>query len=254
MKKKLTILIPLCLMIIMAMTMSSNVLAANLSGDASFDGKELHINYSQAEFKNKLAKLLPGDEAVLSLSLSNNGKKTTDWYVENEVMKAFEEGSQASGGAYTYEIVYIDQNGDKSVIYSNDKVGGEDSKGLYEATNSTDQYFYLGRLNPGKVGVFTIKVKIDGETVSNDYQESLADINVNFGVEVVDEKASPNDGSGKNKNAKKVTQPGSKTPHNLVRTGDNVNMMIYVILFALAATALAAVLFSYANERKRRQQ
>ena len=77
MKKRSMILIPFCLMIIMAMTMSSNVLAATVSGDVSYDGKELHINYSQAEFKNKLAKLLPGDEAVLSLSLSSNGKKTT---------------------------------------------------------------------------------------------------------------------------------------------------------------------------------
>lgn len=242
MKKRSMILIPFCLMIIMAMTMSSNVLAATVSGDVSYDGKELHINYSQAEFKNKLAKLLPGDEAVLSLSLSSNGKKTTDWYVENEVMKAFEEGSQASGGAYTFDIVYIDPNGKKNVIYSNDKVGGEDSKGLYEATNSTNQYFYLGRLRPGKVGVFTVKVKIDGETVSNDYQRSLADINVNFGVEQVNEKISPD--------AKKVTKPGSKTPHNLVRTGDDTNLMIYIILFAIAATALAAVLFSYANEKK----
>ena len=47
MKKRSMILIPFCLMIIMAMTMSSNVLAATVSGDVSYDGKELHINYSQ---------------------------------------------------------------------------------------------------------------------------------------------------------------------------------------------------------------
>lgn len=256
MKKKLTILIPFCLVIFMAMAMAQIASAAEVSGDVEFDGKQLNIHYSQAEFQNALASLLPGEEASLTLSLSNNSDKTTDWYVENQVVKAFEEGIEASGGAYAYEILYIDQSGKKNVIYSNDKVGGEDSKGLYEATDSTDKYFYLTRLASGGMGVFKINIKIDGETVSNEYQNSIADINVNFGVEVVDEKAAPNDSDNTKtsdktkKTSKKVTSTPSKTPHNLIKTGDDTKMTIYIMLFALAAIALCVVVFSWARERK----
>ena len=248
MKKKLTILLPFCLMILMIMATTQVASAAEVSGEVSFDGDRVNISYSKDEFKSKLTSLLPGEDASLTLSLVNNSKKKTDWYVENKVVKTFEEGIEASGGAYTYEILYFNSKGKKNVIFSSDRVGGEGSKGLSEVTGSTENYFYLSSLKPDEMGIFKINMKIDGETVSNDYQRSMADVDVNFGVEVA--RADVPGDEDTDDPGDKGTPEKTKTPHDLVKTGDDSSMTIYVLLCILAAIALAAVVISWVKGKK----
>lgn len=191
MKKRSRIVIPFCMIIFMMAALAGFAQASEVRGDVVYDGEKVNVNYAPVDFKKKLSTLMPGEKATLTIDVVNDSKDTTDWYVEEKVLKTFEEGSKATGGAYSYEVLYSDGNGANKVIYSSDKVGGENSQGLIEATNGSEEYFYLARLGAGKNGKFQIKVAIDGETVSNDYQTTMADINVNFGVSIADEKTNP---------------------------------------------------------------
>ena len=278
MKKKIKVLIPLCMMIICAVGILSAVSAASLHGSVDFDGDKVNVNYAPVEFKKQLTSMVPGQEVKLDIDVENKSIKMVDWYVESSVLKTFEDGAKASGGSYEYEMIYTDSEGKKDVIYSSENVGGEDSQGLKEATNGTEEYFYLTRMKPGEKGVFTTRVALDGETVTNDYQLTLADININFAVDVVDKndnigKTDDSDSSTATKDTDqnstsssgdKVT--GSKVEkkskdskiqspkhdlrlNDLVKTGDHTKLMIYILLFAVSAAALMAVLISMRNTK-----
>lgn len=275
MKKRSRILIPFCMIIFMMAAAVGFAQASEVKGDVVYDGEKVNVNYAPVDFKKKLSTLMPGEKATLTINVINSSKDTTDWYVEDKVLKTFEEGSKATGGAYSYEMLYTDESGAEKVIYSSEKVGGEDSQGLAEATSGSEEYFYLARLGAGKNGKFQIKVAIDGETVSNDYQTTMADINVNFGVATVDEKAQPESNNdeesssvvskdkddpdkdktteGKNKDSDKGVVKNKQTSSNdlrlndIVKTGDHTKLMIYVLLFAISAAALVAVALSLTN-------
>lgn len=280
MKRKIKVLIPLCMMIICAIGIFSVVSAANLKGSVDFDGDKVNVNYAPVEFKKQLTSMVPGEEVKLDIDVENKSSKMVDWYVESNVLKTFEEGTKASGGSYEYEMLYTDSKGNKVVIYSSEDVGGEGSEGLKEATNGTEEYFYLTRMQAGEKGVFTTRVALDGETVTNDYQLTLADININFAVDVVeagenvgktnddntgqtvtendqnkDSDVTSKENNKTNDKDSKVVKKGEKIEspkhelrlNDLVKTGDHTKLMIYIILFAISAVALIAVLISMRN-------
>ena len=105
----------------------------------------------------------------------------------------------------------------RQTLFSSDTVGGENTiggGGLNEVNSALKDYFYLDTLSSGQSGSVELTVALDGETQGNDYQNTLADLQVNFAVQLND-TATPN-------------QP-SKNTSTWVKTGDDTNLVPYFI-------------------------
>lgn len=169
----------------------------------------------------------------------------------NKVLKSLEDAQTvAEGGAYSYILTYIKQDGTKETLYSSEEVGGEtknaSGEGLHQATNSLKDYFYLDRLKSGQSGEITLKVKLEGETQGNTYQDTLAKLQMNFAVELVDDSTTP----GTPDNPTKT--PSKKSPsRTTVKTGDNSRVLLYSVIALIAGLVCAgAVVYNVRQNRE----
>ena len=200
-----------------------------------FDGKKIVSNYDAAEIQKILKSMEPGDSATLEFSLVNRHSTDVEWWMENDVVASLEDKSKtAQGGAYAYEVFYVTPSGEKQVLFSSEKVGGEkkSGKGLHEATDALKDYFYLDTVKPGTTAKVTIQFELEGESQSNSYQDASGELKVNFAVEI------PPQGT--------TTVKVIKVPN----TGDTANTTVYLIEMLLSALGLAAVLFLVRKQRK----
>lgn len=228
-KKILCLLLTAVLSIGLGTTAYADEFSGSSAWSVEFDGKKMNSNFKSSEMTEEIYQLQPGDTIKLQVSLKNAGSKETDWYMTNEVLKSLEESQKvAEGGAYTYRLTYVDHNKQETVLYTSDTVGGEgDSKagkGLNQATNSLDEYFYLDRLATGGKGTVYLTVGLDGETQGNEYQDTLAQLQMNFAVEEV-EATTPN---------RSGSTPGTPVQpeasgRSLPRTGDETDIIPYCV-------------------------
>ena len=210
--------------------------------DLSPKGKNWHVtftakkkmvsNFDGEDFNDILKNLQPGDELTVKVNIKNSNKKKTDWYMSNEVLKSLEDQSKtAEGGAYSYKLVYTNSKGKDRVLYDSETVGGEDEdipedlQGLNEATDNLEDYFFLDTLNSGKGGQVSLRVALDGETQGNDYQDTMAQVRMNFAVELNE--------PGNNKKKKKSG--------TTAKTGDDNNMLLYFALAGVSGLVLAGL-------------
>ena len=154
----------------------------------TFTGKEMNSNFTSAAMTEEILNIQPGDSITVKVSIKNEDKEKTDWYMTNEVLKTLEDSvSVAEGGAYTYVLTYKDTEGKETVLYSSETIGGE-GENLHQATEALENYFYLDRLESGESGSVQLYVQLEGETQGNDYQDTLARLQMNFAVEKVETK------------------------------------------------------------------
>ena len=234
MKKKILCLAMMAMMVV-GTTMTAN--AEDFKGSqtwlANFTGEKIESNFTSASIADEILQILPGDTITLEVSIQNSFEDETDWYMTNEVLKTLEESKDvAEGGAYTYILSYEGADGTVKELYNSDTVGGEgdvtaDLEGLHQATDSLEDYFFLERLDKSEKGTVKLFVKLDGETQGNDYQDTLARLQMNFAVE-------------------KVAGP------IVVQTGDATNMMMYAGMALVAGMALLFVAFL--NSRRNREE
>ena len=243
MKKKV-----LCLVMAMVMVVGAgiSVQAEDYQGSdgwvANFDGKEIKSNFGTSNLTEEAKSIQPGDSITLKVGIKNSDSGKTDWYMTNEAIQSLEDAnSVANGGAYEYRLAYINAAGKETELYNSETVGGEGAstkEGLHQATDSLEEYFYLDRLNPGQSGMVTLRVKIDGETVINDYQETLALLKMTFAVEKVTEST-----------IRKV--PGEdKVITNRVKTGDTNKILLFCAL-ALISGIILLILGLMSMKRRR---
>ena len=217
----------------------------------SFDGKKMTSTFKNTDIDDKIYEMEPGDTVDFHIQLKNEYKQTTDWYMTNKVLESLEDAQTvAEGGAYSYILTYIKQDGTKETLYSSEEVGGEtknaSGEGLHQATNSLKDYFYLDRLKSGQSGEITLKVKLEGETQGNTYQDTLAKLQMNFAVELVDDSTTP----GTPDNPTKT--PSKKTPsRTTVKTGDNSRVLLYSVIALIAGLVCAgAVVYNVRQNRE----
>ncbi|MBE6994739.1 MAG: hypothetical protein E7423_08885 [Ruminococcaceae bacterium] len=211
------------------------------------EGQEMESTFRSQELTEAVSGLQPGDDIVFSLTLQNDNENSTDWYMSNKVLYSLEDRSAnaaTAGGAYTYELIYTDKNGEERVLYSSDTVGGETitaaGEGLHEATDALQDFFYLESLAQGDKAGITLTVALEGETQGNDYQDTLADLAMNFAVELT-----PGVGN--------EYVPG--TPHVIVKTGDQNDLFWYYIAMIVSGIVfLALAIDSIRRRRKARQE
>lgn len=211
-KHMMTVLLVLLMMLVPATVFAQD------AGSVTYDGDKLVSKFKSIDVSD----MQPGDSQEYAITVKNDGKEKTDWWLSNEVIQSLEDSTEASGGAYTYVLKYNDE-----VIYSNDTVGGEEATsggGLHEATDAMEEFFHFTTLNPGESGVVTLQVALDGESQGNAYQDATGEIELIFAVEPYEEG-----------------EPTPPTPTPAPKTGDDSNMLPYYIV-AFGAGALLLLL------------
>lgn len=246
---------------IMAVGMATTAFAETLQGSTdwqvSFDGSKMSSNFSSADIKKDIFQLQPGDSIELQVGLKNAGDKETDWYMTNEVIQSLEDTqSIAEGGAYGYELTYVGPDQSEKVLYSSETVGGEDAQneeGLHQATDALKDYLYLDRLAKGESGSVHLTVQLDGETQGNDYQDTLASLQMNFAVEPVTVTTVTKKGDDKvvNKTVTKTVAQNKvvKSP----KTGDTTQILTIcavAMVSGIILLILALVLIKKRKEQK----
>ena len=232
---------------------------------------KMESSFSTADINDVIGGMQPGDNVIITLNLKNENRTTTDWYMRNEVLYSLEDRStnkETSGGAYSYRLVYTDKDGEVNTLFDSDTVGGESAddtinrmgEGLKSATNALKDYFYLDTLAKGAGGVVTLEVALDGETQGNHYQDTLADLQMDFAVELRDTPRGGGGGGGGTPDTPGTPNtpdtPGSTTSRTgVVRTGDDNQIVLFSVISGV--TGLLLLLYCIYNlraYRKRREE
>lgn len=226
----------------------------------AFDGSKMDSNFSSAEMAEEISSIQPGDSIRLKVVLKNSSSQATGWYMTNKVLSTLEESqSSAEGGAYTYQLVYEAANGTEDVLYSSEAVGGEDNdknagEGLHQATGSLEDFFFLDTLNSGQEGAVYLTVKLDGESQGNDYQDTLAQLQMNFAVENADPvEVTVTPTPIENTIRRTLQQDSRNIIAASVQTNDPTQILPYC-LAALAAGVALLVLGAITIKRRRGEQ
>ncbi len=194
------------------------------------DENKLISNYTASGLSSKVFEMQPGDTVDLTLSLNNYNAGSSNWYMANEVLQTLEESrAAAAGGAYAYLLTYAGPQGTERTLYDSERVGGEldapaapGQVGLKTATEALKEYLYLDTLGPGQQGAVRLRVSLDGESQGNEYQSTLARLQLNFAVDPVTE----------------YTEVRTEETLTVVRTGDNGRALPFVLLSAISGLLL----------------
>ncbi|HBA50876.1 MAG TPA: hypothetical protein DCZ91_24380 [Lachnospiraceae bacterium] len=214
-----------------------------------FTGEGMESNFSSADISDAVYSLQPGDSVAISLGLENRSGQVSEWYMTNRVLSSLEDHSdEARGGAYAYRLAYTGQDGQETVFFDSATIGGDRSSaaglGLHEAVEGMGEYFRLGTLAPGEKGTVTLSVALDGETQGNDYQNTLADLSMNFAVDTLNPTG--DDGGGEPEPGKSYTTGGPKT-------GDSNSLALWSCI-AFGSGVLLLVLALLGMKKGRREE
>ncbi len=214
----------------------------------SFTEEEmLESNFGASDLDDAISGLQPGDNIIFTLHLKNEHKEAADWYMTNKVLYSLEDrsaNSGTSGGAYTYVLTYIDKDKKEQVLFSSDTIGGEsvsresrEEQGLHEATNALKDFFYLDTLRQGQDGTLMLEIALDGETQGNAYQNTLADLQMNFAVAL----------GGTD------SEPGGSKRTKIVKTGDETELIPYLAAMGISGFLLL-LLGIYSRKQHKKEQ
>ena len=185
----------------------------------------------ESALTDRLKWLQPGDSVMFTINLRNDYSQSTNWYMTNKIVSSLEEGT-ARDGAYTYHLWYKNNTSGKVTdIFDSNRIGGViganevSSAGLLEINDALkedytakngEKYFYLDNLSRGQGGQIFLTIELDGETQGNNYQDRLADLKMNFAVQVI--------------------EPGGTTTtnRNAPKTGDENNLLPYYIVMIIS--------------------
>ncbi len=228
--------------------------------------KEMDSTFKTSDLDEVIYGMQPGDEAKLTMKLSNENEATTDWYMTNKVINSLEDTSkdkETAGGAYTYILTYTNPDGEVRELFNSETVGGDDKspagEGLKEATDALKDYFYLDTLATGKAGQIDLTVGLDGETQGNDYQDTLADLQMNFAVELSDDSTATTSTSTSttttSTSTTTTTTTRTTTRTTIVKTGDENRILPYVLIAGAGGLFLLFfTIFCVLGRRKRREE
>lgn len=222
----------------------AEVIDSNQNWTVTFtSGEKMESNFDSGDITEFVGTMQPGDTANVSVKLKNEYSKETDWYMTNKVISSLEESAaSANGGSYTYNLIYIAPSGSRTTLFSSDTVGGDNAagsdSGLHEATGALADYFLLGSIATGQTAQVDLSVSLDGETQGNAYQNTLADLALDFAVEPTDDPGNT------------TTTPGTPNTGRLQQTGDQ-NLPIIALCGAAACIGLVLLIIAIVGRRKR---
>lgn len=246
----------LCLLVGLLASMSITAYAETSYGKSDWSvvftkDKKMEANFKTSDLDEVIYGLQPGDNVIITLKLKNENTSATDWYMTNKVLYSLEDrsnNSATSGGAYTYKLTYKGADGKSDTLYDSSSVGGEGEnkagEGLKQATNGLTDYFYLDTLKAGENGEITLEVALDGDTQGNDYQDTLADLQMNFAVEL--------NTTGSDTPPSESDSGGRRTP--IVKTGDDLTLTPFIITACVTGILLLIFALYSQNQREKEKQ
>lgn len=238
-KKILSLAMAVCMLVGASFSVQAEDYQAEGDWNVTFNGKKMESSFSASDIDSAIYGLLPGDSVEIRLALENTSEGNSDWYMTNQVLQSLEDSkSVAEGGVYTYVLTYVDPKGEERLLYSSESVGGEKEsvvgEGLHEADDSLKDYFFLGCMGAKENSEIVLKVGLEGETQGNDYQNTLARMQMNFAVEPTVEGSNTT-----------VTKKIIKT----IKTGDNAQVMVFVGVTFLAGLTCLIVAITKMKKR-----
>lgn len=262
MKKKLICTV---FTVLLLMSFAGNAFADHLTGADNWSvvftpAEKLESNFASDFYADQVKQLQPGDDITFTVNLRNDNEHTVDWYMSNKVISTLEQSSYAAaeGGGYSYKLTYEGQD-TSLVLYDSDTVGGDNSQGMLNATDALDEFLYLDTLAYGDKGVVTLVVALDGETQGNDYQLTLADLKMNFAVEL--DTTTPTTSNNQPTTAPSSsttpttgtsTNTNSNAPRDVVRTGDDNKLIVYYSI--MAGSGILFLILAIDSVRRRRKE
>lgn len=243
--KRMRIMI-IAVVVLAALAFPATAHAESLKGKTNWtvtfnSSEKLVDNYSAQQWADDIRGLQPGDDITFTVALKHDHNTACDWYMANDVIKSLEEGF-ASGSAYGYKLTYTSPAGKTRTLYDSERVGGDDTEGLNDATNALENFFYLDNLKKGQSANVKLVVKLDGETEGNAYFDTLAQLKMKFAVELP---------SGNNNTPNRP----SDVTRTTVRTGDETNLFPFYVAMAISGAALMALgIYSVRARRREREQ
>ena len=241
------LLLAVSLLASMAMTAYAETSHGNPDWAVTFTSeKKMVSNFKTADLNDVILGIQPGDNVIITLALKNENNTATDWYMTNEVLYSLEDRSAnagTSGGAYTYKLAYTGPDGEEDILFDSDTVGGEGAsgagEGLRQATDALSDYFFLDTLKKGQSGKVVLEIALDGDTQGNDYQDTLADLQMNFAVEL-------------NTGGTDTPNPGRRG--DIVKTGDEMTLTPFIIVACVTGTLLLLFVFYAQREREKERK
>ena len=236
--KKMSKITTLLLALMTVLMMCQAAFAESYDGGTfSYNGSSISNSKAAATIDQAISNLEPGDSMTFTFTYKNDSDVSTEWYLENQVVKTLEEQGGVNGG-YTYELVNNGKKEGRVVIFSSKAVAGQSSEnpdktdqGLKSATNATGDWLYIDTLAAGQSGSTTLTVALDGESQANSYQNTNGQLRIAYGVE--------------------DTAVGEDIiKHKGVNTGDTTNLIVPVAAFIGAMILLILAILSYRKDRK----
>ena len=256
-----------------ALSLAVPVHAETFYGDENWNvsftaENEMQSSFSTANINDVVGGMQPGDNVIITLKLENNNATATDWYMKNEVLYSLEDrsaNSQTGGGAYTYRLGFTNKAGEENVVFDSDTVGGEYGEtvddtlnrlgeGLHAATNALKDYFYLDTFRNGEGGTITLEVALDGETQGNHYQDTLADLQMEFAVELRDDlPPDPTPSEPPDPNEPPDPPGGKKT--TVVKTSDESQLPLLLAISGITGLILLVYcIYCFREHRKKKKE
>ncbi|MCM1190350.1 MAG: hypothetical protein NC541_13775 [bacterium] len=216
-------------------------------------GNEMASNFSRADINDVVSELQPGDSVTFTVALKNENPETADWYMSNRVLssleKSAEENYQIAGGAYTYVLTYTNSAGVPNVLFSNETLGGDSATqpgvGLEAVSSSLQNFFFLDTFAQGQSGTITLRVSLEGETQGNAYQNTLANLEMNFAVEL---------GAAPRREDQTVTEEPTIRRTTVVKTGDETNLTPFYIAMAVSGILILLLAFYSMKQGKKKKE
>ena len=244
---KRTKLFTLLLTLTMVLAMSQMVFADDYTakgGTYTYNGTDIERTEGQA-ISEAVSQLEPGDTVKITLTYKNDTSDTTEWYMENTVLKTLEEEAGMDGG-YTYVLSNIGPDGKETTIFDTREgaIGGAEKKGgtgLEQATNATEgkinsqDYFFIQELKADESGQTVLTVGLDGESLANVYETRNASIQIGYAVEKLET------GETVYKHVKRKSN---------IDTGDTTDLIGPAAVFLGACLLLIIGIISYRKDRK----
>lgn len=227
-------------------TSATAAFADDVNGEyksVTFNGDSLTASYTDKGVASELFNMQPGDTTTIEVDLVNNVSSSATWYLNNQVLKSLESSeagvaAKASGGAYTYRLTYNPDQPDEDILFESERLGGTATNtttraggaanGLDEVNGALEGYRFLSTLGAGAHAKVRLEVMLDGEAQGNDYQNTLANLQLLFAVDPV---------TAINRN-QTVTNTVNRDVTTVVQTGEGSSNLPFVL-----ATGISGLLF-----------
>ena len=236
--KKMTKIITLLLALMTVLMMSQAAFAESTSvkgGTYTYNGSDI-VTSDGVDLGATLRGLQPGDSITINQTYVNDSDNKTEWYIKNEILDTLEKNNEMKGG-YTYKLVSGGQT-----LFDSEAVGGEGSESSKEGLlqindavtgeNAGEKWIHIDTLKAGGRGTTTLTVALDGESQANIYEETTAELNIQYAVE--DEEVGED------------IIVYKRVPN----TGDGTNLTLPILAFLGALVLLVLAILSYRKDRK----